>query len=387
MMKMFDVYSVYDVELVKGQGAYVYDRAGNKYLDFYGGHAVISIGHTHPHYVKRLTEQIENLVFYSNSVVNTLQDQLAEKLAQVSGIEGYDLFLVNSGAEANENALKLASFGNGKSKIIALKNGFHGRTSAAVNATDNHKIQAALNKGFEVEYHSMEDVADIIKSIQQGDACAVILEAIQGIGGMDCVSQEALIAISNSCKENNTALILDEVQAGYGRSGQFFAFEIADIKPDVITMAKGMGNGFPIGGLLINKDTYEAKKGMLGTTFGGNHLACAAGLAVLEVIENENLIHNSKTLGAQIAESIKNLSEVKQLKGRGLMIGAEFDFPIKDLRKHLVHKHALFTGSSKNPNMLRLLPPLNINPSHADEFIDKLKAGIKSYLNQTAQIA
>ena len=386
-MKMFDVYSVYDVELVKGQGAYVFDKAGNKYLDFYGGHAVISIGHTHPHYVSRLTGQIEKLVFYSNSVVNTLQDQLAEKLAKVSGIEGYDLFLVNSGAEANENALKLASFGNGKSKIIALKNGFHGRTSAAVNATDNKKIQAALNKGFEVEYHGIDDVYSIVASIQKNNACAVILEAIQGIGGMDCITAEALAKISATCKEHNTALILDEVQAGYGRSGSFFAYEIADIKPDIISMAKGMGNGFPIGGLLINSESYKAKKSMLGTTFGGNHLACVAGLAVLEVIEKENLIHNSKHLGEQLANSIKDIPEVKQLKGRGLMIGAEFDFPIKELRKHLVLNHSLFTGSSKNPNMLRLLPPLNINPSHADEFIEKLKAGIKSYTNKTVATA
>ncbi len=386
-MKMFDVYSVYDVELVKGQGAYVFDKAGNKYLDFYGGHAVISIGHTHPHYVSRLTGQIEKLVFYSNSVVNTLQDQLAEKLAKVSGIEGYDLFLVNSGAEANENALKLASFGNGKSKIIALKNGFHGRTSAAVNATDNKKIQAALNKGFEVEYHGIDDVYSIVASIQKNNACAVILEAIQGIGGMDCITAEALTKISATCKEHNTALILDEVQAGYGRSGSFFAYEIADIKPDIISMAKGMGNGFPIGGLLINTESYKAKKSMLGTTFGGNHLACVAGLAVLEVIEKENLIHNSKHLGEQLANSIKDIPEVKQLKGRGLMIGAEFDFPIKELRKHLVLNHSLFTGSSKNPNMLRLLPPLNINPSHADEFIEKLKAGIKSYTNKTVATA
>ena len=384
---MFDVYSVYDVELVRGQGAYVFDKAGNKYLDFYGGHAVISIGHTHPHYVKRLTSQIENLVFYSNSVVNTLQDQLAEKLAKVSGIKGYDLFLVNSGAEANENALKLASFGNGRSKIIALKNGFHGRTSAAVNATDNHKIQAALNKGFEVEYHDIDNVDSIISSIQKNDSCAVILEAIQGIGGMNCVTADALVKISASCKDHNTALILDEVQAGYGRSGSFFAYEIADIKPDIISMAKGMGNGFPIGGLLINNETYQAKPGMLGTTFGGNHLACVAGMAVLEVIEKENLIHNSKNLGAEIAHSIQDIPEVKKLKGRGLMIGAEFDFPIKELRKHLVHKHSLFTGSSKNPNMLRLLPPLNINPSHADEFITKLKAGIHSYTNKIAAIS
>ena len=386
-MKMFDVYSVYNVELVKGQGAYVYDKAGNKYLDFYGGHAVISVGHTHPHYVRRLTEQIEKLAFYSNSVVNTLQDQLAEKLAEVSGVAGYDLFLVNSGAEANENALKLASFGNGRSKIIALKNGFHGRTSAAVNATDNHKIQAALNKGFEVEHHDIDNAESIISSIKKGDACAVIVEAIQGIGGMDCISAETLTKISATCKEHNTALILDEVQAGYGRSGTFFAYEIADIKPDIISMAKGMGNGFPIGGLLINQESYEAKPGMLGTTFGGNHLACVAGLAVLEVIEKENLIHNSKHLGEQIANEIKEITEVKQLKGRGLMIGAEFDFPIKELRKHLVHNHQLFTGSSKNPNMLRLLPPLNINPSHADEFIEKLKAGIYSYTNKIAPVS
>jgi len=381
-MKMFDVYSVYDVELVKGRGAYVFDKAGKKYLDFYGGHAVISIGHTHPHYVSRLKEQIETLVFYSNSVVNTLQDQLAEKLAAVSGIKDYDLFLVNSGAEANENALKLASFKNGRTKIIALKNGFHGRTSAAVNATDNAKIQAALNKGFEVKHYDIDDVAGIVSSIEKNDACAVILEAIQGIGGMDSISAEALTKISASCKESNTALILDEVQAGYGRSGTFFAYEIAEIKPDIITMAKGMGNGFPIGGLLINNESYEAKPGMLGTTFGGNHLACAAGMAVLEVIAEENLIQNAKTLGEQIANALKLIPEVKQLKGRGLMIGAEFDFPIKELRKHLVYEHQLFTGSSKNPNVLRLLPPLNINSSHADEFVHKLKAGLQSFTNK-----
>ena len=379
MMKMFDVYKVFDINLTRGKGAYVFDEKGQQYLDFYGGHAVISIGHSHPYYANALKEQIDKLVFYSNSIVNPLQEKLASKLSAVSGLDNYDLFLVNSGAEANENALKLASFKNQRTKIIAFKNGFHGRTSAAVRATDNPKIQAALNKGFEVEYHELGNTESVKSSLAKADVCAVILEAIQGIGGMNCASEDFLVSLSEMCNSHDTALILDEVQAGFGRSGDFFAYQISKIKPDVISMAKGMGNGFPIGGLLINQEKYEAKPGLLGTTFGGNHLACVASHAVLEVIENENLITNAKERGEQLMKAFEGIEAITNVKGRGLMLGAEFDFPIAALRKHLVFTENLFTGSSKNPNMLRLLPPLNISHGQVEEFIHKLSQGIESF--------
>ena len=371
-MKLFDVYPVFDLEPVRGEGCYVYDKAGNKYLDFYGGHAVISIGHSHPHYIKRIEEQLSQLGFYSNSIVNSLQVELATKLGKVSNCEDYQLFLCNSGAEANEDALKLASFETGKKNIIAFKKGFHGRTSAAVNTTDNTKIQAPINKGFETTLLEMEDINSVKAVLDQKDVCAIIIEGIQGIGGINIPSTKFLQQLSWISKEHNVPLILDEVQSGYGRSGQFFAFQHAGIDPDIITIAKGMGNGFPIGGVLIHPK-YKARYGMLGHTFGGNHLACAAALAVLEIIEQEYLIQNAETLGHYFKNQLAQIEGVKEVRGHGLMIGIEFNFPIKEMRKALIYEEQVFTGSASNPNVLRLLPPLNIHKNHVDEFMTKFR--------------
>lgn len=376
-MKLYDVYSLYQVAPIRGQGAYVFDEQGTKYLDFYGGHAVISIGHTHPHYVNKISEQLQKIGFYSNSIINPLQQELADKLERASGMEGYDLFLINSGAEANENALKLASFHNGRTKFIALENSFHGRTSSAINVTHTgQKYQSAINKSIGVHYFHHEQVDDIIDEISKGDSAGVIIEAIQGIGGLDCISSEALQSISAACEATNTLLIMDEVQCGYGRSGDFFAYAPSGIKPDIITTAKGMGNGFPIGGVLINSEKIPPVSGRLGTTYGGSHLACAAGIAVLDVIEKENLVHNAKVIGAKVAEALSELPGVVRVKGKGLMIGAEFDFAVGPLRKKLVFEHQLFTGSSSNPNLMRILPPLNINENHVDEFYSKMKKAL-----------
>ncbi len=379
-MNLYDVYSLYDVTPVKGRGSYVYDEAGTEYLDFYGGHAVISVGHSHPHYVKTISEQLQQMGFYSNSIVNPLQQELADKIEKLSQVKGYDLFLINSGAEANDNALKLASFHNGRTKIIALENGFHGRTSAAINVTHTgQKYQAPINHGVDVSYYHYEDIDSIITEIHRGETAGIIIEAIQGIGGLDSISNQALEQIAAACTATDTVLIMDEVQCGYARSGDFFAYQTSSIQPDIITTAKGMGNGFPIGGVLINSNKIPAVKGRLGTTYGGNHLACAAGIAVLDIIESEDLIANAQRVGALLQELLADLPGVKAVKGRGLMIGAEFDYPVADLRKQLVFEQQLFTGSAANANLLRILPALNINENHLDQFESKMKKALSNY--------
>ncbi|WP_127139636.1 aspartate aminotransferase family protein [Flagellimonas marinaquae] len=374
-MKLFDVYPLYNVTPVKAKGIEVWDDKGEKYLDFYGGHAVISIGHTHPHYVKRIKEQLEQMAFYSNSVQNPLQSALAEKLGQMSGCEDYDLFMCNSGAEANENALKMASFHTGKSKVIAFTNSFHGRTSAAVAATDNPSINAPINKQQEVTFLPLNDFEAFEKTIESQDYCAVILEAIQGVGGLDEPTTEFFQFIAKKCKENNVVLIADEVQSGYGRSGKFFAFQHHGIEPDIISIAKGMGNGFPVGGILIH-ESFKPSYGLLGTTFGGNHLACAASLAVLEVLEDENLMANAAKLGSYFKEKSAEIPEIKKVKGRGLMIGLEFDFEVADLRKKMILEQRMFTGSAKNKKLLRFLPALNITKEDIDLFFEALKKAL-----------
>ena len=371
-MELFDVYPLYNVTPVSAKGIVVTDDKGQEYLDFYGGHAVISIGHSHPHYVKRLKEQLDKIGFYSNAIQNPVQEALAHKLGELSGCEDYNLFLCNSGAEANENALKLASFQTGKSRVIAFKHGFHGRTSAAVAATDNEKINAPLNKQQKVTILPFEDLAAFKSEISKGDVCAVIIETIQGVGGLDQPSQEFYQNIAALCKENGALLIADEVQCGYGRSGKFFAFQHFGIKPDIITVAKGMGNGFPIGGVLIH-ESIKASYGMLGTTFGGNHLACAAGLAVLEVIEKENLLENAANLFEYFKEKAASIPQVKRVKGMGLMLGLEFDFEVAELRKKLIHNQFMFTGGASDKHVLRVLPALNITKKNLDQFFDALK--------------
>lgn len=371
-MKLFDVYPLFDITPVKAKDVFVFDEHNTKYLDLYGGHAVISIGHSHPDYVKNISEQLNKLGFYSNSIVNPLQIELASKLGKLSGCDTYGLFLCNSGAEANENALKLASFHTGKKKVIAFHNGFHGRTSAAVAATDNTKIIAPLNAQQEVEFFDFGDLASVEKALKKNDVCAVIIETIQGIGGLDEVTTEFLQGIEKLCNQNNTLFIADEIQCGFGRTGDFFAFQKHKVTPDIISMAKGMGNGFPIGGILVHPK-IKSSFGLLGTTFGGNHLACAASIAVLDVLENENLMQHSKEVSEYFIEKAKDLPEVRRIKGRGLMLGLEFDFPIANLRKALIEKHHIFTGSSKNPNVLRILPPLTIQKEHFDEFFGSLK--------------
>ena len=381
-MKLFDVYPLYNVTPVRAKGIEVWDDKGEKYLDFYGGHAVISIGHTHPHYVKRIKEQLEQMAFYSNSVQNPLQSALAEKLGQMSGCEDYDLFMCNSGAEANENALKMASFHTGKSKVIAFTNSFHGRTSAAVAATDNPSINAPINKQQEVTFLPLNDFEAFEKTIESQDYCAVILEAIQGVGGLDEPTTEFFQFITKKCKENNVVLIADEVQSGYGRSGKFFAFQhhldterSRSVQPDIISIAKGMGNGFPVGGILIH-ESFKPSYGLLGTTFGGNHLACAASLAVLEVLEDENLMANASKLGLYFKEKAAEIPEIKKVKGRGLMIGLEFDFEVADLRKKMILEQRMFTGSAKNKKLLRFLPALNITKEDIDLFFEALKKAL-----------
>jgi acetylornithine aminotransferase len=377
-MKLFDVYPVFDIEPVKGDGCYIYDKLGTKYLDFYGGHAVISIGHSHPHYVEKVSTQLANLGFYSNSVENSLQVELAEKLGELSGLEDYQLFLCNSGAEANENALKMASFETGKTKIIAFENAFHGRTSSAVNITHNLKIQAPINQTFEREWLKLNEIEPVKMALKKGDIAAVIIEGIQGIGGIYIPKVSFLEAVAGLCKTYNVPLILDEIQSGSGRSGKYFAFQYADIQPDIISIAKGIGNGFPIGGILLSPK-YKASYGLLGTTFGGNHLACAAAIAVLDVIKNENLIENANTVGDYLQEKLKQIPAVKAVRGKGLMIGIDFDFPVGQLRTKLVKEHQLFTGSAGNPNTVRLLPPLNITKVEADLFLEKLKIALTKY--------
>ncbi|NHF60678.1 aspartate aminotransferase family protein [Flavobacteriaceae bacterium TP-CH-4] len=371
-MNLFDVYPLYDVTPVSAKGVVVTDEKGEEYLDFYGGHAVISIGHSHPHYVSRLKDQLDQIGFYSNAVQNPLQAALATKLGNLSACGDYNLFLCNSGAEANENALKMASFQTGKSRIIAFHNSFHGRTSAAVAATDNPAINAPINQLQQVTFLALNDLAAFKREVDKGDVCAVILEAIQGVGGLDEPTTEFYKNIARLCKQNHVVLIADEVQSGFGRSGRFFGFQHHDIQPDIISIAKGMGNGFPVGGILIHEH-IKARYGMLGTTFGGNHLACVATLAVLEVIERENLIENAAALGNYFIEKAKEIPQVKRVKGRGLMLGLEFDFEVAELRKGLIYNQHLFTGGAKDKHVLRVLPALNITKEHLDMFFDALK--------------
>lgn len=375
-MQLFDVYPLFDVEPVKAKGCYVWDKTGQQYLDFYGGHAVISIGHSHPHYVQRLSEQLDKVAFYSNSVQNGLQRELAQQLGILSGCKNYQLFLCNSGAEANENALKIASFHNNRTRIIAFKGGFHGRTSAAVNITDNAKIQAPINKTFPVTLLNLNDEEALMEELNKGDVAAVIIEGIQGIGGIFEAKHSFLHTAQAHCEINGSLLILDEVQSGFGRSGNFFAFQQAGITPDLITIAKGMGNGFPVGGLLLHP-RFQASYGLLGTTFGGNHLACAATLAVLEVLEKEQLMQNATAMGQYLIPQLKQLPGVKEVRGRGLMIGLQLDQPAAPIRKKLLYEHHIFTGSSSEKNTIRLLPPLNVSKTEADQLIEGLSQVLK----------
>lgn len=370
-MKLFDVYPLFDINVVQGKGCHVYDDKGNEYLDLYGGHAVISIGHTHPYYVEKLTAQLNRLAFYSNSVVNKLQTELAEKLGRASGYDDYSLFLINSGAEANENALKLASFHTGKKKVVSFAHSFHGRTSAAVNVTDNPKIIAPINHTFEVVYLPLNDIEAVRRELAGGDVCAVVIEGIQGVGGIQLPSDDFLRQLRQVCTDTATVLIVDEIQSGYGRSGKFFAHQYAGIRPDIITMAKGMGNGFPIGGLLISP-MFTPFYGMLGTTFGGNHMACTAAIAVLDVMEREHLVENAARVGAWLIDELRRLPGIKEVRGRGLMIGIEFDAPIKELRTSLLFDHKVFTGVA-GTNVIRLLPPLCLSMQEAAEFIERFK--------------
>lgn len=370
-MKLFDVYPLFNVNIVKGKGCHVWDDKGQEYLDLYGGHAVISIGHAHPHYVETISKQVATLGFYSNSVINTLQKEVADRLGAISGYDDYQLFLINSGAEANENALKLASFYNGRTRIIAFSKAFHGRTSLAVEATDNPKIIAPINSNGHTTYLPLNDIEAAKTEIAKGDVCAVIIEGIQGVGGIQIPQTEFMQALRQACDETNTVLIVDEIQSGYGRSGKFFAHQYSGIRPDMITMAKGIGNGFPMGGVLISPK-FVPSYGQLGTTFGGNHLACSAAIAVLDVMKKENLVDNAAKVGAYLLEKLKEFKGIKEVRGRGLMIGMEFEQPVKEIRSRLLFEQHVFTGVS-GTNVIRLLPPLCLSMDEADLFLDKLK--------------
>ena len=380
-MKLFDVYPLFDVNIVKGKGCKVWDENGQEYLDLYGGHAVISIGHSHPHYIEKVTEQLQKIGFYSNSVINKLQQELAERLGKISGYDDYQLFLINSGAEANENALKLASFTNGRTRVLSAEKAFHGRTSLAVEVTNNPKIIAPINDNGHVTYLPMNDLPAWEAELQKGDVCAVILECIQGVGGIKLATKEFAQGLAAACKKYGTILICDEIQCGYGRSGKFFAHQWLDIRPDIITVAKGIANGFPMGGVLISPE-FKPVYGQLGTTFGGNHLACAAALAVLDVFEEEHLVENAHEVGEYLIGALKNLrneelkekerSHILDVRGRGLMIGIDLDIPHKDVRQPLIYQEHCFTGCA-GTNILRLLPPLCLTKADADDFINRLK--------------
>lgn len=370
-MKLFDVYPLFDINIVKGKGCRVWDEHGTEYLDLYGGHAVISIGHAHPHYVDMISRQVAMLGFYSNSVINRLQQQLAERLGKVCGYEDYALFLINSGAEANENALKLASFYNGRTRIISFQKAFHGRTSLAVEATNNPKIIAPINDCGHVTYLPLNDIEAMQAELAKGDVCAVIIEGIQGVGGIQMPTDAFMQALRKACSEQNTVLILDEIQSGYGRSGKFFAHQYNGIQADIVTMAKGIGNGFPMGGVLISP-MFTPVYGQLGTTFGGNHLACSAALAVLDVIEQEHLVENAAETGAYLMSELKKFQQIKEVRGRGLMIGLEFEEPIKELRQRLLKEQHVFTGVS-GTHVLRLLPPLCLSREEADLFLERFR--------------
>ena len=371
-MKLFDVYPLFDVNIVKGKGCRVWDDKGQEYLDLYGGHAVISIGHSHPHYIEKVNDQLNRLGFYSNSVVNTLQVELAERLGRLSGYDDYQLFLINSGAEANENALKLASFTNGRTRVLAAEKAFHGRTSLAVEATDNPKIIAPINANRHVTYLPLNDLAAWEQELAKGDVCAVILECIQGVGGIRLATAEFAQGLQRLCKQYGTVLVCDEIQCGYGRSGKFFAHQWLGIRPDIITMAKGIANGFPMGGVLIALD-FKPVYGQLGTTFGGNHLACAAALAVLDVFEQEHLVENAHEVGQYLINRLKGLSSphILDVRGRGMMIGVDLDIPHKEVRQPLIYKEHCFTGCA-GTHVLRLLPPLCLTKAEVDLFIEKL---------------
>ncbi|MCH5328553.1 MAG: aspartate aminotransferase family protein [Coprobacter sp.] len=369
-MNLFDVYPLFDIEIVRGKGCHTYDANGTEYLDLYGGHAVISVGHTHPYFTECLTEQARKMIFYSNSVVNRLQSELAEKLGKLSGYEDYSLFLINSGAEANENALKLASFHTGKKKVIAFKKSFHGRTSAAVNVTDNPKIIAPINRTFEVCYLPLNDIDAVRRELEKGDVCAVIIEGIQGIGGIQVPDADFMQGLRELSTRYGAVLILDEIQSGYGRSGKFFAHQHYGICPDLITVAKGMGNGFPIGGVLI-APTFTPSYGLLGTTFGGNHLGCSAAIAVLDIISDEKLVENAASTGDYLMSKLRQIPQIKEVRGKGLMIGLEFGQPVKELRSRLLFEQKVFTGVS-GTHVVRLLPPLCLTKEQADEFIVRL---------------
>ena len=370
-MKLFDVYPLFNITPVKAEGCYVWDSTGKKYLDLYGGHAVISIGHSHPYYIEKITNQLSDIGFYSNSIQNPLQKELAEKLGKISGYQDYQLFLCNSGAEANENAIKLASFVTGKKKFISYKKGFHGRTSAAVALTDNPKIIAPVNETENAIILPFNDIESTESTLKKGDIAAVIVEGIQGIGGIHIPDENFINGLNELTKKYDALLILDEIQSGYGRSGRFFAHQYYQIQPDIITMAKGMGNGFPIGGVLI-RPGIEPWFGMLGTTFGGNHLACAAGIAVLDIIQKEKLVENSEKVGNYLMKELTDFNSTYEIRGKGLMIGIEFNFPIGDLRKKLLFEHGIFTGVS-GQNIIRLLPPLSLSTSQADDFLNAFK--------------
>jgi len=384
-MELFDVYPLYDVTPEKAKGCYVYDDKGKKYLDLYGGHGVISIGHSHEQYVSAICEQVQKMGFYSNSIKNPLQMSFAEKLGSVSGCETYNLFLCNSGAEANENALKMASFETGKSKVIAFERAFHGRTSAAVAATDNKKINAPINSHQEVVFLPLNDKVLLEKELRKNDVAAVIIEGIQGVGGLDQGSTAFFQDLERLCKQYGAILILDEIQSGYGRSGKFFSFQHHGIQPDIISMAKGMGNGFPIGGILISNH-IKASYGLLGTTFGGNHLACAAGQAVLKVIEEEALMENVNSVSTHFLERIKDVDGIISIKGKGLMLGVLFDFPVSEMRKSLIFDEGIFTGGSADPNLLRILPPLSVTKEEIDSFIEALKRVLHRITNKETRI-
>ncbi len=374
-MKLFDVYPLFDINIVKGKGCNVWDDKGQEYLDLYGGHAVISIGHCHPHYVEMMTQQLNLLGFYSNSVVNKLQQLLAERLGKACGYDDYQLFLINSGAEANENALKLASFTNGRKRVLSAVKAFHGRTSLAVEVTNNPKIIAPINNGGHVTYLPLNELEAWETELAKGDVCACIIECIQGVGGIRMASKEFAQGLQALCKKYGAILICDEIQCGYGRSGKFFAHQWLDIRPDIITCAKGIGNGFPMGAVLISPD-FKPEYGQLGTTFGGNHLACTAALAVLDVMEKENLMENAREVGDYLLDKLKELQQTEKhivdVRGRGLMIGIELDIPHKDVRSHLLFTDHIFTGCAST-NILRLLPPLCFSKEMADTFIERLK--------------
>ncbi|MBT3382118.1 MAG: aspartate aminotransferase family protein [Prolixibacteraceae bacterium] len=380
-MKLFDVYPLFNITPVKAEGCYVWDSEENKYLDLYGGHAVISIGHSHPNYVEKISTQLSQIGFYSNSIQNPLQQELAEKLGEVSGCSDYQLFLCNSGAEANENAIKLASFVTGKKKFISYKKGFHGRTSAAVALTDNPKIIAPVNETENAIILPFNDIEATENILKKGDVAAIIVEGIQGIGGINIPEKYFLTDLKKLTEKYKTLLILDEIQSGYGRSGRFFAFQYSNVQPDLITVAKGMGNGFPIGGVLIQPE-IEPWFGMLGTTFGGNHLACAAGIAVLDVIQQESLVENSEKVGNYLMKKLAEISSDYEIRGKGLMIGIESKFPIKELRQKLLFEYGIFTGVS-GQNIIRLLPPLNLTIEQADQF---LNAFSKAFADVSARL-